>query len=120
MKPSTPPAPGAAAPRGLRSGMILAFALVILLLMSLMGVVILTSSQTELKITGNTRLGREAFNSADSCARIATFLTLVLVKPKNETIDDLIKDPPASGGPRYPLKIERSATRPFTYEKLLE
>ena len=102
--------------KGSRSGMILAFALVILLLMSLMGLIILSNTQTELKISGNSRLGREAFSSADSCARIATFLTLVLVKPKEETIADVLTSPTGTP-PRFPLEIE---TQPkFTYSSLL-
>jgi hypothetical protein len=105
------------APSGMKSGMILAFALVVLLMMSLMGVIILSNTQTELKITGNTRLGREAFASADSCARIATFLTLVLIKPKDSANIANVITHPGSPAPKYPLNVK--LTGRFDYVKLL-
>jgi hypothetical protein len=88
--------------------MILAFALVILLLMSLMGIIILSSTQTELKITSNSRLGRDAFNSADSCARIATYLTLVKLQNKSASWRDVLTTLP-DPSPRFPLEVEATS-----------
>jgi hypothetical protein len=85
--------------------MILAFALVILLLMSLMGVIVLANARTELNITGNTRVGREAFNSADTCARIATLLTLVLLNPRTDDINDVFQPVPATS-PAFPIEVD--------------
>ncbi|MDR2339194.1 MAG: pilus assembly PilX N-terminal domain-containing protein [Deltaproteobacteria bacterium] len=96
---------GAPAPKGTKSGMILAFALIILMLMSLMGVIILSSTQTELKISSNSKLGREAFNSADSCARLATLMTIVLLNPKDESVSSMLRSP-GTPSPRFPLTIE--------------
>jgi hypothetical protein len=95
----------AATPAGSRSGLVLAFALAILVLMSLMGIIILSNTRTELNITGNSRLGREAFNSADATARMATFLTLVLMSPKTENINDVITNVPTSPAPLYPIHV---------------
>jgi hypothetical protein len=106
-------------PKGTKSGMVLVFTLVVLLLMSLMGVVILTNAQTELKITGNTRLGREAFNSADSCARIATLMSIVLLNPKNEDVGAIYANNTLNNSDtKFPLKIEPTAR--FTSKSLIE
>ena len=59
-------------------GMILAFTLIILLLVSMMGMAILMNSRTELSISANTAQGREAFSQADTAARIAVLMTRVM------------------------------------------
>jgi hypothetical protein len=76
--------------------------------MSLMGIVILSNTRTELSITGNNRLGREAFNSADATARMATFLTLALLNPRTEDVSDVITSgsvPTSPQAPRYPVAV---------------
>ncbi|MDR2613048.1 MAG: hypothetical protein LBG06_09590 [Deltaproteobacteria bacterium] len=106
--------------KGARSGLILAFALGILLLMSLMGIVILSNTRTELSIAGNNRLGREAFNSADATARTAVYLTLELMSLKdvNALKSDVITSGSAlSPAPRYPIAICPQSN--FTYNGLL-
>ncbi|MDR1041665.1 MAG: hypothetical protein LBR80_16185 [Deltaproteobacteria bacterium] len=91
---------------GVKSGLVLAFALGILVLMAIMGVVILSNTRTELNITANNRLGREAFNSADATARMATFLTLALLNPRTDDINDVITSGASlSPSPRYPLYV---------------
>jgi hypothetical protein len=67
---------------GLKPGMILAFTLVILLLMSLMGMTILLNTQTELRISSNTSLGHNAFATADTAAQIATLIGRILLHPE--------------------------------------
>ena len=89
--------------RDLRSGMILAFTLIILTLMSMMGVTILLNSRTELNISSNTSQGRNAFASADTAARVATLIGRILLHPElsgdlesyilNSTIGDSGKVP---------------------------
>jgi hypothetical protein len=90
-------------------GMILAFTLVILTLMSLMGIVILSNSRTELNITGNVRMSQEAFNAADSCARIAILMTLLVLHPDLGSHSQALS---VSGqSPTFPLEIEIDNTK---------
>ncbi|MDR1315207.1 MAG: hypothetical protein LBQ12_16340 [Deltaproteobacteria bacterium] len=92
--------------KGAKDGLILAFALGILVLMALMGIVILSNTRTEMNITANNRLGREAFNSADATARMATFLTLALLNPRTDNIEDVITSGTTiSPAPRYPVYV---------------
>ncbi|MDR2349378.1 MAG: pilus assembly PilX N-terminal domain-containing protein [Deltaproteobacteria bacterium] len=102
--------------KGFRGGMVLAFTLCVLALMSLMGIAILSSTKTELRLTGNTRLNRQAFNTADNAARIAAFLTLALLNPRTDDIREIINKPP-SPGPREPVEIELSSK--FSPEALI-
>ncbi|MDR2947061.1 MAG: pilus assembly PilX N-terminal domain-containing protein [Candidatus Adiutrix sp.] len=60
-------------------GMILMMTLVILLLMSLMGMAILSNTRTEMTISANTAGGRDAFTRADTAARIATLMARLAV-----------------------------------------
>lgn len=60
-------------------GMVLAFTLVILMLMSLMGMAILMNTRTELNISANTALGRDAFTRTDMASRIATFMGRIIL-----------------------------------------
>ncbi|MDR1041667.1 MAG: hypothetical protein LBR80_16195 [Deltaproteobacteria bacterium] len=91
---------------GVKSGLVLAFTLVVLVLMAIMGVVILSNTRTELNITANNRLGREAFNSADATASMATFLAVTAIRVSTEPIDDSITSGASmSPSPRYPLYI---------------
>jgi hypothetical protein len=88
-----------------KSGMILALTLAFLVLVSLMGIAILSNTRTELSVTGNTKLSRDAFNTADNCARITTFLTLALLNPRLENINELLTQMPHPA-PKQPLEIE--------------
>ena len=102
--PVTSPRPALLILSDCRPGMVLAFTLIILTLMSLMGVTILLSSRTELSISGNASLSRSALASADTAARIATLIGLVLLK--GGSLDDLVLAPASSLA--YPLKVETS------------
>jgi hypothetical protein len=95
-------------------GMILAFTLMLLALISLMGIAILTSSTTELSISGHNRIGREAFNSADTSARIATLLSRILLHPELGNPDEVIT---TSDEPSMPITIELNDDR-FTLAKI--
>ena len=63
-------------------GTVLIFTLVILLLMAMMGTAIMLNTRTELSISYNTNVGRDAFNRADMTARIATLMGRVLLHPE--------------------------------------
>jgi hypothetical protein len=101
-----------------KKGMILAFTLAILILMSLMGIVILSNTKTELSVSGNHRVNREAFNAADTAARISILMGRILLHP------ELGVDPAAiirsSSAPENPIVIElnNSDTSPLSLSAL--
>ena len=66
-----------------RPGMVLALTLVILLLMSLMGMTIITGSRTELKSSSQASLYRDAFATADSAARMAVLIGRIFLHPES-------------------------------------
>jgi hypothetical protein len=88
-----------------RPGMILAFTLVILLLMSLMGIAILSNTRTEVSISGNSRVSKDAFNSADAAARIAVILSVALFDETHGE-NDLKNMFTTSSDARYPFTVE--------------
>ena len=94
-----------ALPRGFRPGMVLAFTLIILTLMSLMGVTILLNARTELSISSNTSLGRNAFASADTAVQIATLVGRILLHPELGPPDQVLASGTAAGL-RFPLNVE--------------
>ncbi|MDR3037712.1 MAG: hypothetical protein LBV21_00195 [Candidatus Adiutrix sp.] len=105
MTPTHRPTVARPAPRGL----VLAFTLIILLLMSLMGLAILLNSRTELAIAGNTSIGRDAFNTADSAARLATLLGRLVLHPELGPPDRVLAAAAGgSGGPAFPLTVKIS------------
>lgn len=61
------------------AGMILAFSLVVLLLISLMGIAIISNTQTELNISSNTTSGRDTFIRTDSAARMSAFFGHIIL-----------------------------------------
>jgi hypothetical protein len=83
-------------------GMILAFTLMILLLMSLMGAAILVSTRNEINITGNTRVSRDAFALTDTAARIATLMGRIIVHPELGSPEQVLS---AVGSPRFPVDV---------------
>jgi hypothetical protein len=93
---------------GTRDGMILAFTLVLLLLVSLMGALILTSARTEVSISGNNRTGREAFNVADSAAGIVTLLSRIVIHPELGPPSQVLH---AVAGPSFPMTVEINEDR---------
>jgi hypothetical protein len=82
MMPAIKPSMRPAERPGFKPGMILAFTLVILVLMSLMGMTILLNTRTELSISSNTSLGRNAFATADTAAQIATLIGRIMLHPE--------------------------------------
>jgi hypothetical protein len=62
--------------------MILGFVLVVLVLMGLMGVFLITSSRTELNISGNSRLSLETFQTADTAAQISLLMSRIVLHPE--------------------------------------
>jgi hypothetical protein len=92
-------------------GMVLAFTLCILLLMTLMGTAILLNSRTELNISSNTSLGRNAFAAADTAARIATLMGRILLHPELGNPKAIVDGAASGAGPAFPLTIEVNANK---------
>ena len=109
-------APLGADPRGAAhpDGMILAFTLLLLFLISMMGIYVLTTTTTELSITGHNRVGREAFNAADAAARVSLLLGRILLHPELGPPEDVLT---TGTGPAFPLEVELNAAR-FTLSNL--
>ncbi|MDR1080444.1 MAG: hypothetical protein LBQ79_05680 [Deltaproteobacteria bacterium] len=107
--------------KGAKEGLVLAFALGVLILMALMGIVILSNTRTEMNITANSRLGRESFSSADAMARVAVLLTLAMLNQVGSDVSNVITSETASlsPSPRYPIYVCLN-TAEFTYKKLTE
>ncbi|MDR1658136.1 MAG: pilus assembly PilX N-terminal domain-containing protein [Deltaproteobacteria bacterium] len=91
-----------------KSGMVLAFTLVLLILISLMGVYVLTNTATELSISGHNRVGREAFNAADSSAMLATLLGRLVLHPELGDPANVLK---VSNKPALPMTVEINQSR---------
>ena len=89
-------------------GSVLVFALVIMLLMSLMGIAILANVRTELAISGNAAVGRNAFATADAAGQIATTMARILLRPDAGLPADILKE---SSGPAFPMKVEINSSK---------
>ncbi|MDR2367399.1 MAG: pilus assembly PilX N-terminal domain-containing protein [Deltaproteobacteria bacterium] len=86
-----------------REGMILTFTMVFLVLIILMGIYVLTSSRTDLTISSHNRVGRQAFNVADSAVQVATLLSRILVHPELGKPSDVLK---VTTGQQMPITVE--------------
>jgi hypothetical protein len=91
-----------------QSGMILAFALVVLVLISLMGVIILANTQSELRLSGITRQGRDTFNVADSTAQVSMLMGRILLHPELGSPETILNAEPTGSSPKYKLTVEVS------------
>jgi hypothetical protein len=101
-----------------KKGMVLAFTLAILVLMSLMGIIILSNTKTELSVSGNHRMNREAFNAADTAARISLLMGRIVLHPElGDNPGDIIRP---STAPENPIIIEvnNSNTTPLNLSAL--
>ena len=96
-----------------KDGMILAFTLLLLVVMSLMAIVIVGTTLTELSISGHNSAGREAFNAADGAAKIATVMGRLVLHPELGDPEDIISSTPH---PDFPQKVE--PTDRLTLERL--
>ncbi|MDR2300524.1 MAG: pilus assembly PilX N-terminal domain-containing protein [Deltaproteobacteria bacterium] len=99
-----------------REGMILTFTMVFLVLIILMGIYVLTSSRTDLSISAHNRVGRQAFNVADSAVQIATLLSRILVHPELGDPANVLKAP---SDQKMPITVEINEYR-FTLANLHE
>ncbi len=86
-----------------KSGSVLLFALIVMLLMGLMSAAIFLNTRSELNVSVGARDGREAFMKADAAAVLAIQLSRVLLNP------DL-------GEPRDYIPEDLPADIPFTLE----
>ncbi|MDR0621702.1 MAG: pilus assembly PilX N-terminal domain-containing protein [Deltaproteobacteria bacterium] len=94
--------------KSFREGMILAFTLIMMIVMSLLASVIMLSTTTELSISAHNRVGREAFNAADSSAKIATLMGRLLLHPELGHPSLIISSDTA---PTFPLEVEINEDR---------
>ena len=76
-----------------RPGLVLAFTLVILILMSLIGMTMLLKAHSGLTISHNTNQHRNALASADTAARLATLIAKTLLRNGEVHKDDLPRLP---------------------------
>jgi hypothetical protein len=90
-------------PIKMSDGTILVYALAILVLIAMMGFVLISNSLVELSISGNNRIGREAFNTADSSERIATLLSRIVLHPELGDPGTILTPSP---DPQFPLTVE--------------
>lgn len=97
--------PAASPADGQPRGMVLAFTLVILVLMTLMGVAILMNTRTELSISNNASVGRNAFANADTASRIATTLGRILLHPELGDPAAVVDGAATGAGPAFPLSV---------------
>jgi hypothetical protein len=81
-------------------GTVLVFTLAILGLMSVMGLAIIMNTRTELNVSHNTYMGREAFTRADTGARVAIFVARIYMHPELGTPDGVF-----STNSSDPLKV---------------
>jgi Tfp pilus assembly protein PilX len=95
-------------------GMVLMFTLVIMLLMSLMGAAVMMNTRTELNISHNTYMGRDAFAKADATARIGVQLARALLYPGAGAPGDYVTT--TGNGSLFTVEIEPG----FTLSELQE
>ncbi|MDR1607748.1 MAG: hypothetical protein LBT38_04985 [Deltaproteobacteria bacterium] len=104
--------------KGQKSGMVLVFVIVVLLLIGLMGLVILSSTRSEVNISSNYRQSQDAFQATDSLAKLAVLLSRAAVKPVLGTPQDLL-GVMAPKEPENPITVEINRDR-FNLESLIE
>jgi hypothetical protein len=80
-----------------------------------MGTFVLVNARTELSISSNARMSREAFSAADAAARVATFLCRIVMHPELGEPEEALSA--AGPGPTYPLTVEINEDR-FTADNL--
>ncbi|UQZ88190.1 hypothetical protein C4J81_02770 [Deltaproteobacteria bacterium Smac51] len=96
-------------------GAVLIFALIVMLLMGLMATALFLNTRSELVISRNTYMGRDAFTKADSAARIAIMLSRTLLYPTLGPPSGYFTD---NSGGNSPFTVEMSPD--FNLETLLE
>lgn len=106
------------------AGSVLIFTLGVLLLLGLMGMAIMTTTNSELKTTAQTRLGREAFSRADSMATIALQLARTIIVAETAGDFNTIIDNSKSGtatsppGPVYSVEVDPSIANEMSFYQL--
>jgi hypothetical protein len=99
-----------------KSGLILVFVIVIMMVTSLMGLIVMVNTRTELTTSGHHRRGLEAFNAADSAAKMSNLFARILLHPVLDSPSTVLS---SSGSPDKPMTVEFNASR-FDMEKLFE
>jgi hypothetical protein len=72
-------------------GLILPFALFILVLLSVMGMVLLASSLSQVDRSYQTKLLKDTFNAAESSAMVSTLLTRIILRPKMGPVTEALR-----------------------------
>ncbi|MDR1608160.1 MAG: type II secretion system GspH family protein [Deltaproteobacteria bacterium] len=104
--------------KGQRPGMIMVFVIVVMMITSLMGLVIMVNTKAEVTTSGRQRQSMEAFNAADSAAKMANLFARVLLHPVLQAPNTLLTPPPTSG-PASPMTVEFNNAR-FDMEVMFE
>ncbi|MDR1872731.1 MAG: hypothetical protein LBS60_12570 [Deltaproteobacteria bacterium] len=104
-----------------RPGLIMVFVIVVMMLASLIGLMVLTRARAEVANSGQRRRGLEAFNSADSAAKLANLIGRVILHPVLGDPEQLIASSVTgtSSGPNQPLTIVLNNDR-LEMSKLME
>ncbi|MDR1084338.1 MAG: pilus assembly PilX N-terminal domain-containing protein [Deltaproteobacteria bacterium] len=102
---------------GSKSGMILVFVLTVMILISLMGVMVMVLTSSEVAMAGHQRRGQEAFYATDSALDLSNLLGRIVLHPVLGHPQDLLT---AGAGPKpqNPLTVEINHQR-FSLENLI-
>ncbi|MDR0549995.1 MAG: hypothetical protein LBI10_11390 [Deltaproteobacteria bacterium] len=92
------------------------FVIIVMMLTSLMGLIIMVNTRSEVTTSGHHRRGLEAFNSADSAAKMANLFARILLHPVLGVPSDVLS---AHGSPQDPMTVEFNADR-FDMETLFD
>lgn len=99
-------------------GTVLAFTLIALVLMGLLGTALIVNTQSELEISMQTSFGRDTFNKADSVATISVLAARALVDGETAGDPSDLISAGQSSGSRPPFKVELMTD--FSESKLLQ
>ncbi|MDR1577394.1 MAG: hypothetical protein LBT86_04085 [Deltaproteobacteria bacterium] len=110
--------PQGAGSGGQRSGMVLVFVIVILVLIGMMGVFIMVATRSEVNVSTHFRQSQDAFHSSDSFLKLAILLSRTALRPVLGTPQDLLGSTPDSQ-PAHPLTVEINHHR-LNLESLIE
>ncbi|MDR2141631.1 MAG: hypothetical protein LBR11_07580 [Deltaproteobacteria bacterium] len=103
-------------PKKTRQGLIMVYVIVVMLLTSLMGLIIMVSTQSEVTSSGRQSRSKAAFNSADSTAKLANLFALILMHPVLDSPSKLLS---STGSPNQELTVVFNEGR-FTMESLFD
>lgn len=86
-------------------GMVLIFALGILAMLAILGLSIFLTTKTDLQVSTDTHVGRNAFSNADLTARTAVLLARSVVLPSGGATSDLLSAGGLTGRPPFSINM---------------